>query len=390
MNKKILSLIEDIDMTLKQAGDKGFDDVSLHLGKGGLLLFLSHYYKLSQKQELIPRIDALFDEIIEIVFSKDLPLNFTHGVFGSMWSLKYSNAILDSAFFEASELEDSDANMLESVKALLEGKISDFMHGGLGGILAINPNLIRENSRELFTTLLSLSQFDKTGLYLWLDFKDGDDQEHYNLGLAHGQPSFWYFLFYLATLNPDLKPTALHVITESYNSINQFQFNTFSFPSYGALGNNGVIKNNEPSRLSWCYGDLSIANTLILIGKGLENNYLTSEGLELAIRTTKRETFKDAGVIDLCLCHGAASCINIYTNLFYLTGESIFKEASDKWIELTVDFYQKDSIRFYEPEKAGPSKFNMSMLNGYVGLGLSLLAAIDGDLRKWNQCLLLN
>lgn len=390
MENKILNLIKDIDNILSRAGDKGYDGISLHLGKAGYLVFLCHYYKLSQKEELIPRIDSLSDEIIETVFSKDLPLNFTHGVFGSMWGLKYSNELLDSVFFDEAELAESDHDMLEAIKSLLSGRVNDFMHGGLGGILAINSALINENSAELFDSIVDSSQFEKTGLYLWLDFMDGDNNEHYNLGLAHGQPAYWYFLNYLAQINPKLKSRALEIITESYRIVKKFQFNTDSFPSYGAIGNGEIIANDESSRLSWCYGDLSLANTLILIGKELNSDFLLNEGLALAIRTTKRDAFDKAGVIDLCLCHGAASCITIYTNLFYLTGEMIFKDASEKWIQLAIDFYQTDSVRFYEPEKVAPANYNTSMLNGYVGLGLSLISALDGDLRMWNRCLLLN
>ena len=110
----------------------------------------------------------------------------------------------------------------------------------------------------------------------------------------------------------------------------------------------------------------------------------------MAINTINRDTFESAGFKGLCLCHGASSCICVYDNLYHLTNNVSFQKTSLKWAAKASEFINTHEKLFFQMNGARPEYLG-SMLDGYVGLGLSLISLINTDekLQSWKRCILL-
>lgn len=384
--QKVHTVLEDIYKQISFLTEKEYDNYSLHFGKAGLLLFYGHWCKYFSDKNTEHKFSDLFSDVFDSLFEEEQIPNFSHGIYGKIWALKYTNELFDLEFFGIDELESINQIIFDSVVEQLKVGHNDFMHEGLGGILALDKKFLNNNSSYLFDLLLSTSIYKDTSKYLWVDYYNGDE-EKYNLGLAHGQPSFWYFLSYLSKFC-NREQEARSIITQAYSKVKEFKVNNY-FPSYGTICNNLITIEETYARVgSWCYGDLSIANTLVLIGKSLEIPDLYEEGILLAKNIIQLNNFEKTGLYDLCLCHGASSCISIYLSLFEQTKDSVFATSAQHWVNYSVDFYNKDGIRFYNSSQSMPAKYYASLLNGYIGYGLSLIASLDKTL-KWGQCLLL-
>jgi hypothetical protein len=78
-------------------------------------------------------------------------------------------------------------------------------------------------------------------------------------------------------------------------------------------------------------------------------------------------------VRDAALCHGASGLAHVYARWFHATGERVFRDAARIWIARAL---------------AMPRPIEPCLLEGAVGLGLALLAALGGEVPRWDRLML--
>lgn len=388
-SEKFVDTIEFIYQKILLLNDNEFNRYSLHYGKAGLLVFLANYYKIKNDKNIESQIQCLIEEIVLNLKNDVNKISFSHGVSGMIWALKYVNNLFSNCFFDDDFFDILDREVLDCTKIIVSNGELDFMHDGLGSIL---PIIDTENKSFFIDKIINHSLYDKIGHHLWLE-EFLDEKYIINLGLAHGQPAMWYFLSLLLENEQDVMRIST-IVEESYKTMVKYFSNPNAVSRFAAVGYINKQYNFEKKEgcapLSWCYSDLTIANTLVLLGKKLKNNFLYAEGEKMAINTINRDTFESAGFKGLCLCHGASSCICVYDNLYHLTNNVSFQKTSLKWAAKASEFINTHEKLFFQMNGARPEYLG-SMLDGYVGLGLSLISLINTDekLQSWKRCILL-
>ena len=378
-------------------------DYSLMQGLSGVNLFLAqHYcYQPVKKEEDLAVIHDLCNRIAEQCGSID-DLSFARGLSGMLWSLSYVNGLFDHKLIDSDSFADIDADLYTSLLDKMDQGNFDLLFGSLGDYIYLRErNAIQkpEHFAALYHKVLKASTHMLNDKYFWLDYmnvKLGKGYA-YNLGLAHGIPSMWYLLTDIAGfLDPALQQEIAQIICDSYEAMKAFSINgddlQFSrFPTEIRLDaqlQERTDYNRRSTRLSWCYGDLAIASTLVHAGKQLQHPKLYEEGLALADRTLKRDTRNSAVIYDNCLCHGGSSCILIYNALYRNTGLQRFRDAALFWYEQGLDFKRDDGYFFYE-DKDVPLAEKSSLLEGLTGIGLSYLSLAQPGYGDWQKILLL-
>ncbi|PSK94710.1 lanthionine synthetase LanC family protein [Taibaiella chishuiensis] len=379
------------------------NDYSLMQGLAGVNLFLAQHYQYQpvKNDADLAVIHDLCNRIAEQCGSVD-DLSFARGLSGMLWSLSYVNRLFDHSLLDTGSFDDIDADLYASLQDKMDNGNFDLLFGSLGDYIYLRErNAIRnpEDFAALYHKVIKASTYGVNKKYFWLDYmnvKLGKGYA-YNLGLAHGIPSMWYLLTDIAGFLPAAAQQEIAgIICDSYEAMKTFSINgddlQFSkFPTEIRLDDQLQERtdyNRRSTRLSWCYGDLAIASTLLHAGKQLQHKGLYAEGLALADRTLKRDTRGSAVIYDNCLCHGGSSCILIYNAIYRTTGLQRFRDASIYWYEQGLDFKRGDGYFFYE-DKDVPLAEKSSLLEGLTGIGLSYQSLVQPATSDWQKILLL-
>ena len=169
------------------------------------------------------------------------------------------------------------------------------------------------------------------------------------------------------------------------NSLSSFPTNTTS---------------SKPSRLAWCYGDISILIALINANTVLCSKTLESEINNLLQRCLSRElsesgVFVSANNIDAGLCHGAlgiayllnkirreTKTINIDDRISYWVRESFLKiKINEKFLNFKTAFPEETHMAW---------GFDGGLVDGLAGIGLMLMGLSSDKLTGWDSVFLLD
>lgn len=140
----------------------------------------------------------------------------------------------------------------------------------------------------------------------------------------------------------------------------------------------------QRTRAAWCYGDPGIAAALWRASPALARG--------TALEATERDA-ATCGVQDACLCHGAAGLAHLNNRLFQASGEPRLGEAARAWFARALDLRRPDGIGGFAmsttAEDATPIWLPVaSFLEGAIGIGLALLAAVTPREPNWDRLLL--
>lgn len=187
-----------------------------------------------------------------------------------------------------------------------------------------------------------------------------------DLGLAHGLPGLVSFVADAVGCGL-IEKTWLVQLTEVLRSCKLLVQNSH-YPY--------VAGEAKESRLAWCYGDLSVALSLLKAGRACQDHSLVEEALSL-VKATAARSMASSRITDASLCHGIAGVAHCFNWAYVLSGEPSAIEAARRWFALQ---FQAD--------------FNMPInhfgfLEGITGNRLALLAAI-GAQPHWDAMLLLS
>jgi hypothetical protein len=148
-----------------------------------------------------------------------------------------------------------------------------------------------------------------------------------------------------------------------------------------------------PSRLGWCYGNLGVACALLAAGN-VTGEAAWSQLAEQLATTAAARTYRDSGVADAGLCHGAGGIAHLFNRLYHATGRDDYRKAAIAWLQRVLSLRTPDNgVGGYRAWDAlgdsgrGQWVDDRSLLSGAAGVGLSLLSATTDIPPHWDRLL---
>ncbi len=372
---------------------------SLLSGQAGTILLQSMLYQGTKNEDYTSQIMDSIERISGIVENIQRPrTTFCSGLAGFGWLLMHLNGnnIID---MDADHyLDDLDQILEFELHKMLQFKNFDILHGAMGvGLYFIKRNK-PDNVKKIIDALTADKQVMNHGI-AWSRFDSYTTKEDiYDFGLAHGMAGTLYFLGKCYTAGID-RVQCKELIDGSVlffmNNINKQSDTSGSFYP-------GMIPvkkyNKEPesmrfSRLAWCYGDLGILHTLLLISDWTADKSLQEKVLNMLLKVAVRKSIPETLVKDAGFCHGAAGNCYVFKNIYRLTGNEVFSATADYWLEQTLNFKQNEpsSVCGYLFHK-GESGWHpeTGVLSGLGGVGIVLADHNFSINHNWNECLFLS
>ncbi|HVI43844.1 MAG TPA: lanthionine synthetase LanC family protein [Chitinophaga sp.] len=139
----------------------------------------------------------------------------------------------------------------------------------------------------------------------------------------------------------------------------------------------------ERVRLGWCYGDLGPALLFYRAAPVLENMELIRIADEIGINTLRREDDTSTWISDPYFCHGAAGLSVFYKVLQEESGRDQYAAGAAHWMQRTVSMLGEESRREAHYQN------RHGLLDGLVGVNLTLLSYLDKNSIKWSNAFFL-
>jgi hypothetical protein len=212
----------------------------------------------------------------------------------------------------------------------------------------------------------------------------------YNLGLAHGTPGVIAFLAAVRSAGVDDARIASAIENASRWVLAQ------ELPSNEvARVPPWVVPGAAPkaSRCAWCYGDPGVAVALLRAARATGDAGLAAKAVALAVDSAQRP-FRDTGVMDAGICHGASGLAHIYNRMYQASGDERLREAAGSWYERTLDLRCRGrgvaGFGAYRPHSSRPDPWvtDPGLLTGAAGIALALLAAVSTVEPEWDRPLM--
>jgi lantibiotic modifying enzyme len=406
MQEKALEAIADINNALNLDLLTN-QSVSLIDGLSGHLVFKSYYNFILGTKD-VRELEIIAERLFELIGTKPLEGSLMYGLSGIGLSMYFANNRLP--FLDEDIFSEFDDYIIQFIKKNISYSNFDFFNGYLGECLYLLRNEKLSDSRSKLTFSEILNALEVTSIkrnrgigwfwarnisYLHPQITDVNKiPKDFNLGMAHGIPGIISVLNIIATKHPEFRNANKLIDKAVTYMLSEMQLNEYGyfFKHYS-----GQSSNIYPSRLSWCYSDLGISIMFLNLYKKTNDTKYLNLSTKIAGQTLK-VPFERTIVRDGGLCHGAAGIAHIYNRLYQSTGLLYFRDAALNWYEILLNkYYQKGKVdqsflaygHITVTNKKEYQK-NLGLLNGLVGIGLSLLAGLSDIEPEWDRCLLLS
>jgi lantibiotic modifying enzyme len=385
--------------TQEYKGDTTTQTFSLLSGQAGIVLFQAMLYQGTKNEDYKKLIHDGIDQITGVIEKIERPMStYCSGLAGLGWLMIYlnKNNIID---IDADEyLEELDELLDIEVDRMLHTKNFDILHGAMGlGVYFIKRN--KDNSvTKIIDALIADKQEMNPGI-AWSRFDAYSRKEYiYDFGLAHGIAGTLYFL------GKCYKAGIMQVkCKELIDGCVEFFMNNIQ-PESDARGSffpNSIIAKHyktaaqqvQLSRVAWCYGDLGILHTLLLISIWLEDKILKDKVLAMLLKVAERRSVPESLTKDAGFCHGTVGNCYLFKNIYKLSGNAVFLETADYWLEQTLNFCRNEpssvcGYLFFKGDKGWTPLTDILAGTGGIGIVLAdYTYAINSD---WNECFFLS
>ena len=214
----------------------------------------------------------------------------------------------------------------------------------------------------------------------------------YNLGVAHGVPGVIAFLGRVLAAGLEAE-TAGVLLEGAIVWLLSQKLPEGAGAHYASVTGPGI----EPvaARSAWCYGDPGIACALLIAARATGSQAWEREALAIG-RTAVQRPPEHAGILDACVCHGAAGLGHLFNRIFQRTGDEAFERASRFWFERVLDTRRPgQGIAGFSTWKGGTGPgagwiVQPGFLDGAAGIALALLAAATSLEPAWDRALLVS
>jgi class I lanthipeptide synthase len=204
-----------------------------------------------------------------------------------------------------------------------------------------------------------------------------------NLGLAHGVPGVIAFL---------AAATCFDIAGARALLDDAVRFTLAHELPPGAHGRFADAVGGSPARLGWCYGDLAVATALAHAARATGNRDWRACAHRLADAAARR--VDATGIVDACLCHGAAGLGLMFLRLARVLGSPSLATAATDWYARALAFRRDDPVGGFGPYLAEPDLplgvASVGVLTGAAGVALALAAAVGTREPTWDRMLLLS
>ena len=342
--------------------------ISPAAGLPGIVRFLSELQTIHYEKQTNIVIEKACDLVIRRL--SDLPLiGLYQGQIGAIMFLDQVREMRDCGIILGS-YKNLDI-MVEDYMSRFVGKSLDLVNGLIGiGVYALarqktGPNIkigrltIEKLTKEVKAYRLNPSlSAHNSGLF-------------YDYGLAHGVPGLIVFLVHYGYL----------VVPDDTSSI----VRALAYSLLYAEGCGGEARYScragevTPSRLGWCYGDLSVAFALAVAGRHVNDPDLSEAAVRIighaATRSWGGSLVEDAG-----LCHGAIGIAHLFQRSYVMTSSLPAKMAAKWWLSRFFESYAQDPTAWFR----GPG-----FLEGTAGGGLAVISSLVPSNPRWDSAILL-
>jgi lantibiotic modifying enzyme len=371
------------------------NDIGLFTGASGFCLFYAKLYEYTRSEIYLDQCHRWVDFIIHrFTQQEDLQMSFCRGVTGILWLIEYlkkKDLLSADDFFYA----DIEKVIYKTGLTQLGTGYYDFLHGSGGAVMfALKRAPTKESVLFLESWVQALDKCkieDEFGIK-WVDVIDPSGRKDaYNLGLAHGTPSIINLLARINGLGI-AKQKTYDLILPATNWLIRGKLEDKNPVSLYPSRIIGEGKRSEASKLAWCYGDLGIAWSLLMVGSQFDNPGWKREGLAAVEAVTNRIEALSNPNLDAGFCHGTAGIAHLFKKLHAATGQEACFERYLFWLGHTLDQARfvggPASYKFYN----GTSDTwvnELGMLTGLSGVGMVLLSYLNPD-TSWDECFLLS
>ncbi len=405
--------LEDTLLEIAETDLNGFihnrDSVNLFWGNSGLALFYHHLYQETKQKKYLDKAVASIEKAIES--SNELSEKetaFCAGIAGFAWTINYLSKF-DEYDIDGSEyLAELDKVLYSRTqKAKLE-PVYDPMYGTLGyaSYFLAREGEIADKALAEIVDFVDFFKIEIDGGYAWESEKSFVTKRslekaiRFNMGLAHGVPAVLLLLSRIYERGIE-QEKCKEIIYGGYRWMKaQNKRYLEEYPQFEANFPHHVKTTGEmrQAKISWCYGDLSIAIALAQIAKRLDDDEMFEFSRKVGLEAAKQVPQKVGYTDDVGFCHGSAGNGFMFYKLDKIFDERMFKGASILYYKFLT--YQKrkevgvagfQSVQ-YDPKTEEKYMHNdASILTGSAGIGLCLLAVLyDSVDTYWDNCFLLS
>ena len=394
--------LEAVDAIVTALGSlsPGGGDASLAGGQAGLAILDAWALQAGRTGTSSARVCQRLDHAFDNVSSSHIDASFYMGFTGVAWAADVIDHLLDPAG------EDRNGEVDEVLLRLVSGPpLTDTPHDLVVGVTGIGVYALERHPRPVAAEVVrhvveqlhASSHHDDDGTYWWTPpeaIPDSDVRKRYpsgrvDLGVAHGMGGAIALLGAIcgARIACD---TARPLLEEAVRWLRAHSITTGGGPTFPVWVAEGVRP--VQARCAWCYGDPGLAAALLVAGRGLGDDGLTTDAVALACRAAERPP-ADAGVLDASFCHGAAGLAHLYNRMYQATGELTLRRAAVYWIERTLEYFRSAAgeggswVWGTEDPMAGPWT-GVNVIEGAAGVALVLLAAATPVEPSWDRMFL--
>lgn len=392
LNYKLQSIIELYTKNYPEYESQ--DLIGLYDGRAGTLflqyLIYDHNKNSNVKVELIKNINVLIEKVSN---SETLHGELSTGLGGIGYVFDIINEDPNLDIDLSDFLFEVDEALIDVVKNFIKNKNYDILHGMLG----LGLYFLRRGNFKIVETIideLHNSSIIKDNTIAWNRYDDFMVNENvYDFGLAHGISGIIYFLgkCYKNQIKKDLCKNLIN------GSVAFLEKNEQSFKKNGAYYPNKLIcsqydfgnKEEQFSRFAWCYGDLGILNTLLLVSMWIDDPKLKKKCIDKLIINSSRTSVKETLIEDSGFCHGTSGVSLIYKNCYDLTKNINLLKTSLFWLQQTFmyechDFSESSCGHLFVLERDKKQK-DISLLAGLGGVLILYFSYVNPKKNIWKD-----
>ncbi|MGA0556583.1 lanthionine synthetase C family protein [Larkinella sp. VNQ87] len=329
----------------------------------------------------------------------ELMHSFANGMAGVAWGFLHldNQGLLQDDELDAQDIvADLDEPLFDlSMELILENEY-DYLHGGLGAVLYFlerQPSTTRTYYLEhlvkaLSDTAIRFPNGDITWPFDDFGRRTANQPPLYNPGLSHGTASIVCLLCLLyeqGLARPQCDELIRGTLQWMWNNRNRSGQTVFPTVVQEP-------RQDQDSRLGWCYGDLGIAQAFWQAGRTLGNAWWQLIAQETMLRAADRRDLRDCHIYDAGICHGAAGITHLFRRFAQRMPHPVLTETADYWMRQTLRYAtpapNEDVFQVYSLE-SGQFESNLGLLEGECSVGLVLLAEL-GVPSHWDRFLLLS
>lgn len=396
-----ISILNSIDEIILKRLEK--EHYGLLNGLAGCSMYFLNRHFQTQNIQYHNYCIELLESIIVSTNQESLPhqVNLAVPFFAPLWLIdQYTKlGMLDES--EKMNIEPIIDHINLGLNEDLSVNRHDLFYGFIGTALILIENDPEANWNHIDKIIEALkinAIRDKDGIY-WNTpdpfFSSPTFEKTINFGVPHGSCGIVLFLLKCCdlynlhnVLMPLLKGSIDWMVNKLEKENNRLPYNYSTKPS-------------GTGKLGWCYGDQSIAFTLLRYSETFNCDKAKAKAYQLIeqsaskpIEQTGVQYYPTYGYYDMRICHGTSSVAYMWLKMYHITKDENIKALADKWMNITLDnleifLPQLDKIAELEKDN---EKLDTSMgfLNGLSGVGLALIAFQNPKLSYWDKLLLLD